>query len=205
MYSNTENSMRGILQIRCILICVLVIGVVCYLFPAMYLQDMTTQPNDVENYVENVEIVTEPAYRTDIPYYTVNGKFLGHELSSHLYEQLESYRMEWFYEVALCQLYQESRFEADIVSPDGGDLGIAQLRNTYFEYFTAISGLVEADPFNPYDSIHIYVHLMCSNIKAVDGDIHKALSKYNVGNFNWYNENYVNAVLQWYDTLEVVE
>ena len=203
--------MREIWQVRGILLFVLLFGTVCYLFPVVC-SDGTARTNatlstPVDNYVENVETVimeeTEP--KKDIPYYTVNGKFLGYELSNYLYEQLESYRMEWFYEIALCQLYQESRFDPNIVSPDGCDQGIAQLRSTYFEYFMGIAGLTEADPFNPYDSIFIYAYLMCDNLKDVDGDIDRALSKYNVGNFKWYNEKYVNAVLQWVDTVEPLE
>lgn len=210
--------MKEIWRIRGILLFVLVFGAVCYLFPVVCTDgdDVTETVHErivelpteaVENSVDDVETITveEPAYRMDIPYYTVNGKFLGYELSSYLYERLESYRMEWFYEIALCQLYQESRFDPSVVSPDGYDQGIAQLRSTYFEYFMELAGLTEADPFDPYDSIYIYTHLMCSYIKSIDGDINRALSKYNVGNFKRYNEKYVNAVLQWYDTLEVIE
>ena len=213
-YRRKRNDLRMVWHI---IMTVFVFGALCYLLPVMCsdgtaatvpmaLSEVETVPV-VDNSVETVEIVTveETAFREDIPYYTVNGKFLGYELSNYLYEELESRRMEWFYEIALCQLYQESRFDPNIVSPDGYDQGIAQLRSTYFEYFMELAGLMEADPFNPYDSIFIYVHLMCDNLRAVDGDIPRALSKYNVGNFKWYNEKYVNAVLQWVDTVEPLE
>lgn len=162
----------------------------------------------VENTVETVETfateVTEVTEPDDaIPYYTVNGAFLGYELSNYLYEQLKCCDMEWFYEIALCQLYQESRFDANAVSGDGYDQGIAQFRSTYFEYFMELAGLTEADPFNAMDSIYIYVRLMQTHLNSVGGDANWALSKYNVGNTTWYNHNYVNAVLRWFDTLEV--
>lgn len=164
---------------------------------------------DVDNYVENVEISVEEVEEetesvSTTPYYTVNGAFLGYELSDYLYEQLKAHDMEWFYGVALCQLYQESRFDANAVGYDGLDQGIAQLRATYFDYFMEKAGLEEADPFNPYDSICIYVCLMESHLVSVDWNVPSALSKYNVGNTRWFNAEYVEAVTQWYATLELI-
>lgn len=152
-----------------------------------------------------VPIVDEPEVsepEKSVPYYTVNGAFLGYELSDYLYEQLESRGIEWFYEYALCQLYQESRFKADATSHDGYDQGIAQLRVVYWDYFMEISGIDEADPYDPYDNLYIYTYLMNKYLRAVDGDILYALSYYNVGNTHWYNEKYANAVMQWYDIIE---
>ena len=164
---------------------------------------------DVDNYVENVEISVEEIEEetesvSTTPYYTVNGAFLGYELSDYLYEQLKAHDMEWFYGVALCQLYQESRFDANAVGYDGLDQGIAQLRATYFDYFMEKAGLEEADPFNPHDSICIYVCLMESHLASVDWNVPSALSKYNVGNTRWFNAEYVEAVTQWYATLELI-
>ena len=162
----------------------------------------TVVDNYVEISVEEVEEETE--YVNTTPYYTVNGAFLGYELSDYLYEQLKAHDMEWFYGVALCQLYQESRFDANAVGYDGLDQGIAQLRATYFDYFMEKAGLEEADPFNPYDSICIYVCLMESHLASVEWNVPSALSKYNVGNTRWFNAEYVDAVTQWYATLELI-
>lgn len=156
----------------------------------------------VDEPIEEVIEVVETEPEETIPYYTVNGEFIGYKLSDYLYEQLESRGAEDFYKVALCQLYQESRYNPNAVGYDGYDQGIAQIRVVFWDYFMEQAGLTSADPFNPIDSLYIYSYLMSTYIDDLDGDVNRALSKYNVGNTKWYNEEYVNAVMQWYDTIE---
>lgn len=148
---------------------------------------------------ENTEAeeITEEAVET--PKWAVNGDRLNDYLQSYLYEQLEERGVAWYYETALCQIYQESRYNASAVNPNGLDMGLCQMRITYFHVFAKEAGLVEADIMNPIDSIYVYAYLMGKYLTE-EPSIEMALSRYFTGT-STYNDGYVRAVKQWFPTL----
>ena len=172
---------------------------------------LTTAENEIVETVELTEYIIETTTETTTEevtttepkqmYYTVNNAFIGYDLSDYLYDELKKHNIEWFFEIALCQLYQESRYNSNAKGYDGYDQGIAQLRVVYWDYFKQLSGISNADPFNPYDSISIYACLMAKNLKATNNDIKLALSTYNTGNKYNYNADYVKHILGWKNTL----
>ena len=136
--------------------------------------------------------------------YSVDGCILNPELQTYLFRCLQNLGCEWMYEVCLCQLYQESRFNARAENRNGLDKGIAQLRITYFPTFAEQAGLVEYDIFNPIDSIFVYAYLTARNLELSNYDVNMALSRYYTGN-DTYSAEYVQDVRKWADTIREVK
>ena len=152
--------------------------------------------------VEETEAAV-PADLKEKPLYTVNGVMLSEECQEYLYGQLEKYETEWFFPYALCELYQESRFNPNAVSYNGLDKGIAQFREIYFPEFAEASGLVEYDIFNVIDSLYVYAFTISKYLNET-GSIELALSRYYLGEYG-YSEQYVSDVLQWEGTLKEIK
>lgn len=154
--------------------------------------------------VPESECPTEVAAASESRIYSVNGETLSPELQTYLFRRLQDHGCEWMYEVCLCQLYQESRFNARAENRNGLDKGIAQLRITYFPQFAEEAGLVEYDVFNPIDSLYVYAYLTAKNLEASDYDVERTLSRYYTGT-DAYSAEYVSAVYQWTNTIREVE
>lgn len=136
------------------------------------------------------------------PVYTVNGAMLPEYLQAYLYERLSQFGIAWFYRYALCQIYQESRFDPAAVSFDGKDHGLCQFRERFFADYASQAGLYTWDINNPIDQLYVYTWLMARNLSATNGDIGWALSMYYMGEAI-YCERYVADVLQWESTMGV--
>ena len=139
------------------------------------------------------------------PLYTVNGAFLTTDLQNYLYNMLAVRGKASFFPIALCQIYQESRFNPYAVAPNGLDKGLCQFRETFFPLFAQESGLVQYDIFNPIDSLYVYAYLMSKYIDMNGGDIYGALSMYFTGPGGAYCDQYVHDVMQWQGTLREVQ
>lgn len=144
----------------------------------------------------------EKAVLQGVALYSVNGATLSPYLQEYLYGQLARYGAEWFFPVALCQIYQESRYLTNAQNPNGQDKGLCQFREAFWEYHAKLSGLYEYDIWNPIDQLWVYSWLMAENLRKSGGDIGMALSRYYLGEAQ-YSETYVQAVMQWINTMEV--
>lgn len=142
------------------------------------------------------------AHDPGVALYSVNGATLSPYLQEYLYGQLARYGAEWFFPVALCQIYQESRYLTNAQNPNGQDKGLCQFREQFWEYHARLSGLYEYDIWNPIDQLWVYSWLMAENLRKSGGDIGMALSRYYLGEAT-YSETYVQAVMQWINTMEV--
>ena len=134
---------------------------------------------------------------------SVDGHFLGQELERYLQEQLESRGIGWFYPTALCQIYQESKFDHLAMNANGLDYGLCQFRVTYWDGFARRAGLVSYDIMNPIDQIYVYAWMMAKYL-AEEGSVEGALSRYYTGH-SGYCSSYVNDVLQWSGHLQEVK
>lgn len=134
---------------------------------------------------------------------SVDGHFLGRDLEQYLHEQLESRGIGWFYPTALCQIYQESRFNHLAANRNGLDYGLCQFRITYWDGFARQAGLVSYDIMNPIDQIYVYAWMMAKYL-AEEGSVEGALSRYYTGH-SGYCASYVNDVLQWSGHLQEVK
>lgn len=135
--------------------------------------------------------------------YSVDGHFLGQDLESYLHEQLDARGIGWFYQTALCQIYQESRFNHLAANRNGLDFGLCQFRITYWDGFARQAGLVSYDIMNPIDQIYVYAWMMAKYL-AEEGSVEGALSRYYTGH-SGYCASYVNDVLQWTGHLQEVK
>lgn len=136
--------------------------------------------------------------------YSVDGQFLGRDLERYLMEQLEARHIGWMYTTALCQIYQESRFNPCAQNKNGLDMGLCQFRITYFGSFAQKSGLVTYDIWNPVDQIYVYAWIMAEYIKQ-EGSVEGALSRYYTGTPGAYCDTYVRDVLRWQHTIQEVK
>lgn len=134
---------------------------------------------------------------------SVDGHFLGRDLEQYLQKQLEIRRIGWFYPTALCQIYQESRFNHLAMNANGLDYGLCQFRITYWDGFARQAGLVSYDIMNPIDQIYVYAWMMAKYL-AEEGSVEGALSRYYTGH-SGYCASYVNDVLQWSGHLQEVK
>ena len=144
-----------------------------------------------------VEEVEETAVERH--HYSVNGQILAPELQDYLFRQLESRNIGWFYEISLCQIYQESRFNCSAVNLAHMDFGLCQHYQGSFPTSAKEAGLVEYDIMNPIDSIYVYAYLMSKYI-SITGDVYMALSMYYTG-APVYSAIYVNDVTKWFSTI----
>ena len=141
-------------------------------------------------------------YESRVTYYTVNGKRLGENLEAYLYGQLKQRWIEHFYELALCQIYQESRFNCSAVNSVHMDFGLCQHCQGSFPTSAKEAGLVEYDIMNPIDSIYVYAYLMEKYLRE-EGSVDMALSRYYTGH-SVYNDQYVKDVTRWINTMEEI-
>ena len=151
----------------------------------------------VADETETVEEITVEAVET--PVRSVDGHRLGTDLEDYLYRQLEARGIGWYYDMALCQIFQESHFDPYAENPNGLDKGLCQFRITYFGKFAREAGLYQWDIMNPIDQLYVYAYLMERYLRE-EGSVDMALSRYYTGNSN-FNQSYVSAVRQWVPTL----
>ena len=153
---------------------------------------------EIEKKAETL-VLDIPQSKYTAPYASVDGHFLDKETQDWLYTCLKERGVSWYYDISLCQLYQESRYDRFAISEDALDCGIAQIRNRYMNEFEEKYGM-ECNPFNKRQAIEMYANIMANNLATADS-LDQAISTYFTGNLNKYSEKYVGDVLQWLDTL----
>lgn len=158
------------------------------------------KPPVSEETEEVEETAAEIAEAPQTPVLSVDGHRLGADLENYLYGQLRQRGLQWFYPTALCQIYQESRFNPYAENPNGLDKGLCQFRITFFGKFAQQSGLVQYDIFNPIDQLYVYCYLMDKYLTE-EGSVDMALSRYYTGT-SGYCQSYVAAVRQWETKLQ---
>lgn len=154
--------------------------------------------------VENEEETAETVEATP-EIYTVNSEPISEDLQRYLYNQLSRYGKEWFFPIAVAQIYQESRWNTLAENPNGLDKGLCQFRTTYFEEMAKDAGLYEFDIMNPLDSLWTYAYTMARYLEMTSDDVPMALSLYYSGPNGAYADDYVQDVMQWMPTMEEIE
>lgn len=107
----------------------------------------------------------------------VSSKDLFTPLPIELDEALQRYTYQRCQELdvpfalALAMMWNESRFTPDIVSADGKDYGLFQLRKAYHQ----------GDLLDPYHNIDTALKLLSTYLEQQDGDVTRALMMYNCG------------------------
>ena len=127
------------------------------------------------------------------PIYKVDGDVLDHDLQRFMYEELNSQGIGWWMEYAILTAYQESGFDIYDIT-NGVDMGLLQYRITYWEERAERYGYPDADIFNPYVQIYIYVRQTAERIRK-GFSVEEVISKHKQSDWGPYDQEYVNQVM----------
>lgn len=136
--------------------------------------------------------VVSPSY--SYPLYTINGELIDPVIQQKLHDALEKHGIAYWYEGALCQMYQESRGQQYAVNPNNGiDCGLFQYRSTYWN---------GGDIFDVDAQIERYASDMAARFNS-GLSVDEAISRHNTSDYvtavNW---EYVNQVKQHLATMK---
>ena len=135
------------------------------------------------------------------PLYSVDGKVFDCCLQVYLYDRLKEKGIEWWYEYALCQSYQESRYDIYAVNQTNfEDKGLFQYKQRYWAGVAAQYGREGADIFDPYAQIDVYTSQIAERINRGE-DAYSAISDHYTGG-SGYSSKYVSEVMQWMPKME---
>lgn len=125
--------------------------------------------------------------------YSVNGELIDPIIQQKLHDALEKHGIGYWFEGALCQMYQESRGQQYAVNPHNGiDCGLYQYRSTYWN---------GGDIFDVDAQIERYSSDMAARFNS-GLSVDEAISRHNTSDHveavNW---EYVSQVKQWLPTM----
>ena len=98
------------------------------------------------------------------------------ELQDYLYETCKKYGIEDHYELLMAQMYNESRFKAEVISKTN-DWGLMQINECNHEWLSQTLGITNF--LDPYQSIECGVYMMSGYLKKYSEET--ALVAYNRG------------------------
>jgi len=146
-------------------------------------------------------VPTEEQTEAGFTVYRIHGVEPPLEWQISLYTELEERGIEWYMPYAVCQVWQESRWNR--WSDNGRDKGITQQKGIYWSARAARYGLPGADIWDVNAQFHVYSCMMSEYIRATGNDIGRALSLYFYGAGD-YAEKYVADVMSHIEHLEEV-
>ena len=150
---------------------------------------------------EAPKAVIPTAPRTDgFVAYSVYGITPPIEWQQYLYNELAAKGYAWYMPYAICQIFQESRWNQ--YSTNGIDVGLTQQKEVYWQTRAAHWGVPGASIWDPYAQLHVYAGMMCQFL-AQTGSVEWALSLYFWGNGD-YAPKYIADVMSHWSALEVV-
>lgn len=141
---------------------------------------------------------TLEALEPEIPIYRINGDEVDPDLQLLLYHYLEEAGIEYWYEGALAQMYQESHGIWWAENPNGLDKGIYQYRITYWNWN-------DGDIFDVDAQLQRYCSEMAARFNS-GLSANEAISRHMTSDFvSTINREYVRDVKQWLQMMEAVE
>ena len=84
------------------------------------------------------------------------------------------------YDMMLAIIMNESAFQENIVSEDGHDFGLCQIRDTYWED-TAKDNKLNNWKINSYENVELALIILTQCREMADGDLENMLKYYNLG------------------------
>lgn len=130
--------------------------------------------------------------------YRIAGQEIDASLQIKLYQHLQAAGIPWWYEGALCQMFQESHCQQYAVNQHNGlDMGLFQYRSTFWDW--------SSDIFDVDAQMSKYASEMSTRFN-MGLSMDEAISRHNtsdhVAAVNW---EYVGQVKQWLSQMEVVQ
>lgn len=139
--------------------------------------------------------------RKDGTIYRIYGVTPSEDWQAYLYAELDANGYGWFMPYAVCQIFQESRWNQ--WSDNGRDFGLCQQKGIYWADRAAHYGIAGADIWDPYAQLHVFACMMSGYLAECGGDVGRALSAYYLGTWD-YSATYVGHVMSHWGALEVV-
>lgn len=159
----------------------------------------TQAPTEAPTEAPKTEIPAPPAQEGFVAY-RIHGITPPIEWQQYLYEQLNSLGFGWYMPYAVCQIFQESRWNQ--YSDNGVDVGLTQQKAVYWQTRAAHWGVPGASIWDPCAQLHVYAGMMCQFL-AQTGSVEWALSLYFWGNGD-YAPKYIADVMSHWGALEEV-
>lgn len=138
--------------------------------------------------------------RKDGTIYRIYGVTPSEDWQRYLYAELDAKGYGWYMPYAVCQIFQESRWNQ--YSDNGVDVGLTQQKAVYWQTRAAHWGVPGASIWDPYAQLKVYAGMMCQFL-AQTGSVEWALSLYFWGNGD-YAPKYIADVMSHWGALEVV-
>ena len=135
--------------------------------------------------------------------YTIHGITPNVEWQKALYKELKRNGIAWYMPYAVCQIFQESRWN-QYADSGKGDKGITQQKEVYWYGRAARYGASGASIWDVYAQFKVYAGMMAGYLKSSKNDIGWALSYYFYGN-GQRADKYVHDVLSHMDYLKEVK
>ena len=142
---------------------------------------------------------TEAAVETAVPtLYRIAGETIDESIQVRLYQHLQEAGIPYWYEGALCQMFQESHCQQYAVNQHNGlDMGLFQYRSTYWDW--------SSDIFDVDAQMSKYAAEMSTRFN-MGLSMDEAISRHNtsdhVAAVNW---EYVGQVKQWLGQMEKIK
>lgn len=131
--------------------------------------------------------------------YRVHGRTPNTEWQAALRNELRRYGIEWYMPYAVCQIWQESRWNQ--WSDNGHDRGITQQKGIYWDARAARYGVGGASIWDVQAQFRVFAGMMAGYLAATGNNIEWALSYYFYGS-GAYAAKYVSDVLSHMPYLE---
>lgn len=129
--------------------------------------------------------------------YMISGELIDPEIQRKLYRALEAEGIEYWYEGALCQMFQESHGQVYAENPNGLDKGLYQFRISYWDWSTG-------DIFDVDAQLSRYASEMAARFNA-GLSTNEAISRHKTSDYctavDWL---YVEHVRQWLPLMEAI-
>ena len=147
------------------------------------------------------ETQTEPAAEMEDagpPLYRIAGQEIDASIQELLYQHLQANGIEYWYEGALCQMFQESHGQVYAENPNGLDKGLYQFRISYWDWSTG-------DIFDVDAQLSRYASEMAARFNS-GLSVDEAISRHMTSDFvSTINREYVSDVKRWLSEMEAVE
>jgi soluble lytic murein transglycosylase-like protein len=140
--------------------------------------------------------------------YYIKGIPLSKDLQSYIYNQCKSYNVDYYLVLSIIQ--KESSYKSNVISKDGHDYGLCQIRDINHEYLRNQLNK-DLNFLNPYDNVLSCIYML-SNLfnKYQSYNLSCILMSYNQGEYgakksfsnNIYSSEYSRVVMSIYNSIK---
>lgn len=106
------------------------------------------------------ESAVETSYERNVTLYSFGDQMIEPYLQTMLYEALDRHGISYWYEIGLCEMWQESQGDIYAVNPlNGEDMGVMQYKIRYWDWS-------RGDIFSPEAQLELYAEQMARRLNA---------------------------------------